>query len=283
MTQIRDLVAIGRTVSFEFFPPKTDQGLRSLEKTLHELEPLRPSFVSMTYGAGGTTRDATRDLVIDISRNRPFPAMAHLTCAGHSREELVEMLVDYADNGVYNILALAGDPPLDGSPAVGDFQYASELVELIRSVGDFTVGVAAFPEIHPRSENTRQDRLNLASKLAVADFAITQFFFDPTVYLRLRDDMAALGCEAAIVPGVMPVLTPASVRRFADVNGTRVPPGLWARLESASPADRLAIAVEQATQLCQDLLDEGAPGLHLYTLNRSEAVVPIMENLGLAG
>ena len=133
MAQIRDLVAVGRTLSFEFFPPKTDQGLRGLEKTLHELEPLHPSFVSMTYGAGGTTREVTRDLVIDISRNRPFPAMAHLTCVGHSREDLVEMLTDYAANGVYNILALAGDPPLDGSPAGGDFRYASELVELIRS------------------------------------------------------------------------------------------------------------------------------------------------------
>ena len=204
MAHIRDLLAAGRTFSFEFFPPKTDEALRGLEKTLHELEGLRPSFVSVTYGAGGSTRDRTRDLVVDINRTRPFPAMAHLTCMAHRREQLVELLEDYAANGVDNILALAGDPPADGSPAEGDFRYATELVELVRQVGDFSVGVAAHPELHPRSESTRDDRRRLADKLAVADFGITQFFFDPVPYLRMRDDLAALGCDTPVLPGRHP-------------------------------------------------------------------------------
>jgi methylenetetrahydrofolate reductase (NADPH) len=280
MAHIRDLLAAGRTLSFEFFPPKTDEALRSLEKTLHELEPLRPSFVSVTYGAGGSTRERTRDLVVEINRTRPFPAMAHLTCMSHRRDELVDLLMDYADNGVENILALAGDPPADGSPTVGDYTYASQLVELVRSLGTFSVGVAAHPEVHPRSEGTRDDRRRLAEKLAAADFGITQFFFDPVPFLRMRDDLAALGCDTPVVAGVIPAVNPVSVKRFAEMNGARVPPRFWARLEAAQPADRLEVAVEQATALCEELLAEGVPGLHLYTLNQSAAVQRIVANLG---
>ena len=281
MAHIRDLLAAGRTFSFEFFPPKTDEALRGLEKTLHELEGLQPSFVSVTYGAGGSTRDRTRDLVVDINRSRPFPAMAHLTCMAHRREQLVELLEDYAANGVTNILALAGDPPADGSPAEGDFRYATELVELVREVGDFTVGVAAHPELHPRSESTRDDRRRLADKLAMADFGVTQFFFDPVPYLRMRDDLAALGCATPVLPGVIPVVNTVSVRRFAAMNGARVPPGLWARLEAATTEDeRLDIAVDHAVDLAQQVLDEGAPGLHLYTLNQSAAARRLAVALG---
>ncbi|MFN0090491.1 MAG: methylenetetrahydrofolate reductase [Acidimicrobiales bacterium] len=282
MAKIRDLLGDGRTISFEFFPPKTDEGERSLEKTIHELEALQPSFVSVTYGAGGSTRTHTRDLVVTINRDRPFPAMAHLTCVGHSHDDLVALLEDYRDNGVENILALAGDPPADGSPATGDYTFASELVELIRSVGEFTVAVAAHPELHPRSERTDEDRRRLAEKLARADFGITQFFFDPAPYLRMRDELDRLGCTTPVLPGVMPPVNPAPIKRFADLAGARVPPSLWARLEAAAAADRMAIAVEQATRLCEELLAEGAPGLHLYTLNRSDAAAQILANLGLS-
>jgi methylenetetrahydrofolate reductase (NADPH) len=283
MAHIRDMLAAGRTFSFEFFPPKTDEALRGLEKTLHELEGLQPSFVSVTYGAGGSTRDRTRDLVVDITRSRPFPAMAHLTCMAHGRQELIELLEDYAANDVDNILALAGDPPADGSPAGGDFRYATELVELVRQVGDFSVGVAAHPELHPRSESTRDDRRRLADKLAVADFGITQFFFDPVPYLRMRDDLASLGCTTPVVAGVIPVVNPVPVRRFAEMNGARVPPGLWARLEAtSSDSDRLDIAVEHALELVEVLLVEGAPGLHLYTLNQSAAARRIAAAVGSA-
>jgi methylenetetrahydrofolate reductase (NADPH) len=282
MVHIRDLLAAGPTLSFEFFPPKTDEALRSLEKTLHELEPMRPDFVSVTYGAGGSTRERTRDLVVEITATRSFPAMAHLTCMSHTRLELTDLLQDYLSNGVVNILALAGDPPADGSPAGGDFRYAAELVELIRSIGDFCVGVAAHPELHPRSEATREDRRNLAAKLALADFAVTQFCFDPVPYLRLRDELAALGCRTPVVAGVIPPINPVSVRRFAEMNGARVPPRLWDRLEAAaSAAERLDIAVEHAAELARELLDEGVPGLHIYTLNQSAASKRVVVEVGL--
>jgi methylenetetrahydrofolate reductase (NADPH) len=293
MTHIRELLAgrggpaaggdgAGPTLSFEFFPPKTDEAQRGLEKTLHELAPLGPTFVSMTYGAGGSTRDRTRDLVVEFTRTHPFPVMAHLTCVGHRREQLEELLEDYADNGVNNILALGGDPPVDGTALEGDFTYAHELVELVRSIGDFTVGVAAFPELHPRSESTRQDREHLARKLEMADFGITQFFFDPAPYFRMLEDLDRLGCRVPVLPGVMPVTNPASIARFAELNRSRVPPGFWTAVSQASPYDRMELAVEQATELARELLDGGAPGVHLYTLNRSEAALRIAANLGLA-
>ncbi len=282
MAHIRDLVAGGRTLSFEFFPPKSDEAQRGLEKIVHELAALSPSFVSITYGAGGTDVERTRDLVVEFTRVHPFPTMAHLTCVGHTRTQLETLVADYAANGVHNILALGGDPPADGSPATGDFAHASELVELIRSIDDFSIGVAAFPELHPRSESTRDDREHLARKLEAADFGVTQFSFDADAYFRMLDDLDKLGCRVPVVPGVMPVTNPVSIRRFADMNRTRVPPAFWARVEAASPADRLELAVEQATELAERLLAGGAPGIHLYTLNRSDAALQIAANLGFS-
>jgi methylenetetrahydrofolate reductase (NADPH) len=282
MAHIRELLGGGPTLSFEFFPPKSDEAARSLEKTLHELSAVNPAFVSVTYGAGGTDAHRTRDLVVDFTRTHPFPTMAHLTCMNHRREQLVELLEDYRANGVHNILALGGDPPADGSPATGDLRFASELVELVRSVGDFTVGVAAFPELHPRSENTAEDRRRLADKLRQADVGITQFFFDPAPYFRMVDELAALGCTTPVVPGVMPVTSPVSIRRFAAMNGSRIPPRLWEQAEAANEADRLELAVQHATELAEQLLAGGAPGLHLYTLNRSDAALRVAQNLGFA-
>jgi methylenetetrahydrofolate reductase (NADPH) len=284
--KIADLLAAGPTLSFEFFPPKTDQAERQLEKTIHELAPLRPSFVSVTYGAGGSTRDRTRDIVVQVNREQPFPAMAHLTCVGHTQDDIRRLLDEYAEAGVVNILALAGDPPTDGSDPGGDFRYAIELVELVRAhEGGFSVGVAAHPELHPRSRDRDDDRHHLARKLEVADFGITQFFFEPSDYLQMIDELAALGCTTPVLPGIMPpgVTGVAPLVRMATMNGSAVPAAVVERLEAVAedPAARLEIAVEVATDLCRRLIDAGAPGVHLYALNRSAAALRIVEELGL--
>jgi methylenetetrahydrofolate reductase (NADPH) len=282
---IAELLATGPTLSFEFFPPKTDEAARRLEKAIHELAPLSPSFVSVTYGAGGSTRDRTRDIVLQLAREQPFPAMPHLTCVGHTRDQITSLLDEYADGGIHNILALAGDPPADGSDPGGDFAYATELVELVRShPGGFAIGVAAHPELHPRSEGKRdEDRRYLAAKLAQADFGITQFFFQADDYLRMVDELAALGCDTPVLPGIMPVDTVAGVTRMAAMNGSVIPDALVERLAAADgDADAVrAIGVDVATDLGRRLLDAGAPGLHLYALNRSGSVLRIVENLGL--
>lgn len=283
MAKISDMLADGRTFSFEFFPPRTDEAERQLEKALHELTPLQPDYVSVTYGAGGSTKERTRDIVIEICRDRPFPAMAHLTCMGHTRAELLDLLADYAANGVHNILALAGDPPADGSAPSGDFTYATELIELIRDVDDFSVGVAAHPELHPRSPSRENDRRYLAAKLEVADFGISQFFFDNRDYFRMVDELGSLGCDTPVLPGVMPVVNPTSIARFADMNKAKREPKFWERFEALAdqPAALLDLAVEVAAEQCRELLDAGAPGVHLYTLNRSEAALRIFDHLGL--
>jgi methylenetetrahydrofolate reductase (NADPH) len=285
--KIGDLLAAGRTLSFEFFPPKSDEAERQLEKTIHELAPLGPSFVSVTYGAGGTTRDRTRDIVVQVNREQPFPAMPHLTCSGHTRDQVIALLDEYADAGIHNILALAGDPPADGSDPGGDFTYATELVELVRAHrGGFCVGVAAHPELHPRSHGDREaDRRHLAAKLAVADFAITQFFYEVDDYLRMVEELAVLGSSTPVLPGIMPPGAPplATLKRMAAMNGSVIPGALLDRLEAADgDADTMRdIGVEVATDLCRRLLDAGAPGLHLYALNRSASVLRIVGNLGL--
>ena len=282
MTKIHDLLASGPTVSFEFFPPATDEALRSLEKNLDALAELAPSFVSVTYGAGGSTRDRTRDLVVGINSNHPFPAMPHLTCVGHTRGQVRDLLAEYEANGIDNILALAGDPPTDGSPDLGDFRYAIELVEFVREHADFSIGVSAFPELHPRSADRATDRRNLAAKLRLADFGITQFFFDAADYPRMMNELADLGVNTAILPGVIPVLTPGRVRRFCAINGTSVPEALFDRIEALPDEDaRLAVAVDASVELCLELIDAGAPGIHFYTLNRAEATSRILDRLPL--
>jgi methylenetetrahydrofolate reductase (NADPH) len=282
MTKIHDLLASGPTVSFEFFPPATDDALRSLEKNLDALAELHPSFVSVTYGAGGSTRDRTRDLVVGINNNHEFPAMPHLTCAGHTRAQVHELLAEYEAHGIENILALAGDPPTDGSPELGDFRYAIELVEFVREHADFSIGVSAFPEVHPRSPDRVADRLNLAAKLRLADFGITQFFFDAADYPRMMNELADLGVTTPILPGVIPVLAPSRVRRFCAINGTTVPEALFNRIEALPDEDaRLPVAVEAAVELCLELIDAGAPGIHFYTLNRAEATSRILAGLPL--
>jgi methylenetetrahydrofolate reductase (NADPH) len=284
MAKVHELLAAGPCFSFEFFPPRTDEAERALEKALGELEPLEPSFVSVTYGAGGSTRARTHDIVVQILRSTTMTPMAHLTCVGHRRQELAEILDGYRDAGVQNILALAGDLPA-GSPVdqdPGDLRYAMELVELVRARGPFSVGVAAHPECHPRSPGRSEDRRHLAAKLAAADFGVTQFFFRAEDYFKMVDELAALGVDTPVVPGVMPVTNVSQVERFAALSGAAFPADLAARLHGAAHAEEVRrIGVEVATSLCQELLDRGAPGLHFYTLNRSSATREIYANLGL--
>jgi methylenetetrahydrofolate reductase (NADPH) len=284
VTRISDLLAEGRCFSFEFFPPKTEEAEAQLQRTLLELAPLRPSFVSITYGAGGTTRERTHDLVLGILQSTEMTPMAHLCCAGHRQDELAGILARYRDEGVENILALRGDPPAELGLPPGDLDHAIDLVHLAKEIGPFSVGVAAHPEGHPASPDMESDRRHLAAKLAVADFAVTQFFFRLDDYLRLVDDLAALGCDRPVVPGIMPVTNLSQVARFAALSGAEFPADLAARLEAVAedPAEVRRIGVEVATDLCRDLLDAGAPGLHFYTLNRSPATREIFANLDLS-
>jgi methylenetetrahydrofolate reductase (NADPH) len=284
VTRISDLLTAGRCFSFEFFPPKTEEAEAQLQRTLLELAPLRPSFVSITYGAGGTTRERTHDLVVGILQSTEMTPMAHLCCAGHQKDELAAILARYRDEGVKNILALRGDPPAELGLPPGDLTHAIELVHMAREIGPFSVGVAAHPEGHPASPDRESDRRHLAAKLAVADFAVTQFFFRLEDYLRLVDDLAALGCDKPVVPGIMPVTNLSQVTRFAALSGAEFPADFAARLEAVAddPAEVRRIGVEVASELCRDLLDAGAPGLHFYTLNRSPATREIFANLDLS-
>lgn len=283
MTRIPDLLAKGTTWSFEFFPPKTPDGMVAFDAAVAELSTLTPSYVSVTYGALGATRDTTRDLVIRVNEEQAFPAMPHLTCVGHTRAELVELLESYRAGGVENILALAGDPPADGSEPGGDFVYATELIDLIREVGDFSVGVAAFPEVHPRSPDRETDRRHLAEKLARADFGVTQFFFDAEHYRRLLHELADLGSTTPVVPGVMPFINVAGTRRMAKMNGSEIPPWLQERLDAVDgdPEATRRLGVEVASAMVPELLDAGAPGIHLYAMNRANSIQEIYADLGL--
>ena len=284
MTRISELLDVGPTLSFELFPPKTNEAERMLEKAVVELAELRPSFVSVTYGALGSTRERTREVVTRITHEQAFPAMPHLTCVGHTRADIGALLDHYSEDGVENILALGGDPPADGSDPGGDYEHASQLVEQVRAhPAGFSVAVAAHPEVHPRSPDRTSDRHQLAAKLEAADFAMTQFFFSIDDYLHLVDELAELGCDKPVLPGVMPVTNLNGLLRMAGMNGSAIPAPLLERLEAvADQPDEIAkIGIEVATELGAALLAEDAPGLHLYALNRSASVRQIHANLGL--
>ena len=286
---IRSLLSSDRpSFSFEFFPPKTDEGERQLWTAIRELESLSPTFVSVTYGAGGGTRDRTIRVTERIATETTLLPMAHLTAVNHSRAELRQLVGQLAGAGIRNILALRGDPP--GDPQ-GEwvqhpegFLYAVELVRLVRSLGDFCVGVAAFPEKHPRCPDLETDARHLVAKFeAGADYAITQFFFKADDYSRLIERMDRLGCRAPVIPGVMPVTNVAQIERMAQLSGAAFPPDLAARLHAVAddPIAVRAIGVEVATDLCRKLLAAGAPGIHFITLNRSTATREIFAALAL--
>jgi methylenetetrahydrofolate reductase (NADPH) len=284
------LAAGGRSFSFEFFPPRDDAAEVQLWDAVRRVERLRPTFVSVTYGAGGSTRDRTVRITRRIAHETTLTPVAHLTCVGAARGELRQVVGRYADAGVRNVLALRGDPP---GGAGGEWtrhpeglDHADELVRLVRGLGDFCVGVAAFPDGHPESPGLEHDaRVLVAKQRAGAQFAITQFFFDADAYFRLRDLAARLGGDMPIVPGLMPVTNLAQVERFAQLSGARLPSDLVARLQAAGddPAAVRRVGVEAATVLAARLLDGGAPGLHFYTLNRSTATMEVYAGLGLAG
>jgi methylenetetrahydrofolate reductase (NADPH) len=279
---IRDLLSQGRTFSFEFFPPKNDDEQATLVRTLRELEPLEPSFVSVTYRGGRESRQRTIDLVAGMRATTALTPMAHLICVAHTRLELAEILIELRKAGIENLMALGGDPPTHPDAIEGELRYADELVELAHAIGGFSVGVAAHPIGHPRSPDLDSDRRHLAAKLERADFAVTQFFFDVADYLGLVEGLRALGCEKPVIPGIMPVTSLASIPRMAQM-GAAVPEALAERLNAAGDADGVRRAgIEAATELCEKLLAEGAPGLHFYTLNRSTATREIYSSLGLA-
>lgn len=283
VARISDLLARGRTFSFEFFPPKTDAAQLSLGRAIGELESLAPSFVSVTYGAGGSTRQRTHAVVSWMRKETSLTPMAHLTCQGHVRSEIRDILNAYADDGVQNILALGGDVPSDGEPAPSDYTFASDLLDDVLMDGRFSVGVAAHPEVHPRSPDRASDRRFLAAKLARADFAITQFFFEVEVYVQMMNELADLGVHKPVLPGIMPVTNKKQIVRMAEMSGAAMPQWLVDRLDKVDdPDDVRRVGVEAATELSRDLLDAGAPGLHFYTMNRGIATKEIHANLGLS-
>jgi methylenetetrahydrofolate reductase (NADPH) len=283
MAKIAELLAAGRCYSFEFFPPKTDEAEEMLAQTLRELEPLQPSYVSITYGAGGSTRERTHELVVHILRATTMTPMAHLTCAAHTKADLRAIIERYRDAGVENILCLGGDPPVGLDLPAGELKYATELVALAREVDGFSLGVAAHPEGHPSSVNLTSDRDRMAAKLRQADFAVTQFFFRPSDYFDFVAALTKRGVTKPVVPGIMPISSLSGISRMASMSGSALPHEVIDRLEPYAD-DAAAVrkcGVEIATDLCQALLDGGAPGLHFYTLNRSTSTREIYANLGL--
>jgi methylenetetrahydrofolate reductase (NADPH) len=280
--RIDELLAAGPTRSFEFFPPKSDEESAVLAASLEDIQPLQPSFVSVTYRGGRESRQRTYDLVNQIERDGYVTAMAHVICVGHTRAEMRDLLKNYSDAGVQNIMALGGDRPDDIFGANSEFDYAIDLVELIRETADFSIGVAAHPNGHPRSPDLRSDRRFLAEKLKLADFAVSQFFFESVAWIQLVEELAELGTTKPVLPGIMPVTTMSGIERMR-VMGAAVPDSLVQRLvranERGGAPEVRAEGIRAAIMLCEELIEANAPGLHFYTLNRSTTTSEIYHAL----
>ncbi|MGH9035441.1 MAG: methylenetetrahydrofolate reductase [NAD(P)H] [Acidimicrobiia bacterium] len=277
----------GFQLSFEFFPPKTEKGLATLGQEIECLKTYRPSFCSVTYGAGGGTRDRTVSLVDTIHHRYALDVMCHLTVVNQSKDEVRGVLRELAERGIENIIALRGDPPGgtgEWVPHPDGFLYSVELVREARALGDFSIAVAGFPETHPRAESREADLRYLKEKVdAGADAVITQLFFDNEDFYRYAEDVAALGVTVPVVPGVLPIQSTAQTTRFTALCGSRIPERLGRLLEGVADDDEAAVAlgIEYATAQCQDLIDFGVPAVHFYTLNKSRSVAGILTNLGL--
>jgi len=286
---VRDRLGTGKpTFSFEFLPPKSAAEERLLWTTIRELESLQPDFVSVTYGAGGSTRERTIEITERMASDTTLLPVAHLTAVGHSIAELRSIIGRLADAGIANVMALRGDPP--GDP-LGEWvrhpdglEYAGDLVELLRAHGDFTVGVAAFPYKHPRSRTVEEDTEFFVAKIRRgAEFAVTQMFFEPDAYLRLRDRVTAAGCTAPIIAGLMPVTNLGIIAKSEKFTGAPFPAELGERFARVAddPKAVRELGIDETSKLAQRLLDEGVPGIHFYTFNRSRATREIWRNLSL--
>ena len=295
MKFIRDIYqakqATGQPViSFEFFPPKTEEGDRNLlEKQIPALLATKPDYCSVTYGAGGSTRDKTLMIVERIQRDHGLTALAHLTCVNHTHAEVSALLEKIRALGCKNILALRGDAPggAEFQATPGGFHFAAELVSLIRGSGNFSIGVAGFPEGHVACKDGKQaDWEHLKAKVdAGADFVLTQLFFDNADFFEFRDFLTTkLGVRVPIVPGILPILSAAQVTKFTQLCGSKIPAGMRAGLDQLGTDEEtsLRFGIEYATRQCEELLRAGVPGLHFYTLNKARSTVDVLKNLGLA-
>lgn len=271
-------------ISFEFFPPQTPEGVAKLRNTWRDLAQLRPQFFSVTFGAGGSTRDRTLETVVEI-QGEGLEAAPHLSCIGSTRENLKAILETYHAAGIKRLVALRGDLP-SGTANVGEFRYANELVEFVRTeTGDwFHIEVAAYPEFHPQARNAEDDLRNFVRKVqAGADSAITQYFYNADAYVRFVEDVRAQGVTIPIVPGIMPIGSFSKLARFSDTCGAEIPRWMRKKLEGyGDDSDSIrAFGIEAVTALCERLIKEGAPGLHFYTLNQAGLPKAILANLGL--
>jgi methylenetetrahydrofolate reductase (NADPH) len=289
--RIEQILATGRPCfSFEFFPPKTDEGQRNLEHALGELKKDEPDYVSVTYGAGGSTRDRTVEVTKWIKEDLGLEAMAHLSCVGEPVERLREILDEISAAGIDNVLALRGDPPRGESewkPHPDGLEYSIDLIDLIRSDYDYCIGAACFPEVHPEAADLDHDLRYLKRKVdGGASFVITQLFFDNRMYFDFVDEVRARGIDVPVIPGIIPVTNFEQIRRFTSMCGASIPPALFEQLEAHHDPDDpeavMDVGIAYATLQCSDLLARGAPGIHFYTLNKSPATRAIMAALKAA-
>lgn len=287
--KIKDILQQRRTISFEFFPPRGAEGIPEVLQVIGQLRAFRPDFVSVTYGAGGATRRFTEEITVQVKRTTDLEVMAHLTCVGQTREEVHDVLVRLEQAGIENVIALRGDPPrgqTDFVPAAGGFSHANELIQHICSRFHFGVAAACYPEGHPQSPDLPSDIKHTRRKVDLgAEFLITQLFYDNAHFFRFMERARQAGIQVPILPGVLPILNAAQVRRFTSLCGAKIPPALDRQLDRLGGDDAAVreLGVEYATRQVQELQQWGVPGVHFYVLNRSYSVSRILENLGLPG